>query len=68
MKDKCPFCGAEDKSYSSNPKDHCHWVGKYAKDLAGVRSSYCYERQIANLTQVQAFLANVAKENQDADK
>ncbi len=43
----CLFCGAEEKPFSSNPEDHCMWVGEYAHKLKGVRSPYCYERELA---------------------
>jgi hypothetical protein len=47
--DKCKFCGAEENPTSSDPTDHCEWVGKYSKKLTGVRSIYCYERELASL-------------------
>ncbi len=45
--DNCPFCGFEEKPFSSRASDHCHWVGEFAGRLANVRSIYCYERELA---------------------
>jgi hypothetical protein len=55
---RCPFCGSEDKPYSSSSMDHCHWVGKFSNDLKGIRSIWCYERQ---LTQHQELLREVVE-------
>ncbi len=47
--DKCEHCGREKKPWSSRASDHCHYVGALGKKLPGIRSSYCYDAQIAAL-------------------
>ena len=44
----CSYCGQENNPVSSDPTDHCQWVGILSNRLVGVRSTFCYERQIAN--------------------
>lgn len=43
----CQFCGREAKPFSSDPSDHCCWVGDLADKLKGIRSISCYESQLA---------------------
>lgn len=45
--DKCQYCGREENPMSSNPDDHCVWVGEFAERLKGVRSPSCYETELA---------------------
>ena len=66
MEDKCPFCGREARPVSSNPEDHCCWVGKYANDLKGVRSSSCYEAQIASLEALVREMGKLMSSNKVA--
>lgn len=60
MGDKCPFCGRKKTPFSSNPEDHCRWVGKYSVDLAKARSIYCYEAQIVTLNSIIDFYHNLS--------